>query len=143
MASTPQWRCLRSGECCRHITAVVMTDAEKVRVEHAAPFNVDLFWTALPDGKWSLQAKPCPLLTADGQCGIYADRPYNCRRWGCFRPTTSTSLAETPFKTLPEGNVVPIGFGTDKALTRQVLRLEAQAKPWGLAHGWGATEDLR
>lgn len=135
MGNTATWRCHQSGECCRSISAVVMTDAEKVRVSHAAPAPEALTWTALPDGFWSLTAAPCPLLTEDGKCGIYADRPFNCRRWGCFRATTTIPLAGTPFITVG-GRLLPQAVLTDKALGRQVARLEDQARPWALAHGW-------
>lgn len=136
--STPQWRCHQSGECCRAISAVVMTEPEKVRVEHAAPEGTSLVWSALPEGFWSLQAAPCPLLASDGRCGIYQDRPYNCRRWGCFRPTTSTPFVATVFRKTTDGAIVPLGFGTDRALTRQVVALQERAKPWAVAHGWRA-----
>lgn len=140
--SQPSWRCHQSGECCRSISAVVMTEAEKVRVEHAAPGAVvdTLRWTALPDGKWSLAAAPCPLLTADGRCGIYADRPFNCRRWGCFRATTTIPLSGTPFIEVA-GRLLPAAIAYDRRLRRQVSRLEEQARPWALAHGWGAEGD--
>jgi hypothetical protein len=137
MAST--WRCHREGSCCRAIAAVVMTDAEKVRVEHAAPADTALAWTALPNGFWSLQAGPCPLLTEAGQCGIYADRPFNCRRWGCFRPTTTIPLSGTPFIQVA-GRLLPAAIATDRRLRAQVARLEEQARPWAEQHGWGATD---
>jgi hypothetical protein len=132
-----QWRCHRSGECCRHIGSVVMTPAERAELERAS--DRPMTFADIDGGQVALQPTPgtdtCPLLSDDGGCTVYAVRPYNCRRWGCFRPTT-----DEPFllsvREMPAGDLQPVRLFTDKRVARQMARMQRQAQPWALAHGW-------
>jgi hypothetical protein len=133
-----QWRCHRSGECCRHIGAVVMTTAEAEELTRAS--DRPMTFTVLSEaGKVALQPTPgtdtCPLLSDEGGCTVYAVRPYNCRRWGCFRPTTDEPFAMAVRK-MPAGDLQPMRLFTDTLVERQMARMRDHAQPWALAHGW-------
>ncbi len=92
-----EWACSQSGDCCRSTPAVVMTTEERALIL-AHPLSRDrrLAWDKRPSSnQWALRAAPCPFL--DGRhCSIYPIRPYNCRRFGCFRPEP----AREPFEPL-------------------------------------------
>ena len=115
-----------------------MTHAERTEIERAVPPGVVLSWQPHADDRFTrLSAGPCPLLGADGGCTVYAVRPFNCRRWGCFRADAKTEAFETR----------PDAFGCDnlaarliesKTVRNEYRRLHRQAEPWAVAHGWGA-----
>ncbi len=92
-------------------------------------------------GKVALQPVPgtdtCPLLSDGGDCTVHAVRPYNCRRWGCFRPTTDEPFA---MAVRPDGQ--PMRLFTSKPVARQYARMQRQAMPWALAHGWVPDEEV-
>lgn len=133
-----QWRCHRSGACCRHIGSVVMTTEERAELERAS--DRPMTFHLLPDGKVALQPMPgtdtCPLLSDSGDCTVHAVRPYNCRRWGCFRPTTDEPFA---MAVRPDGQ--PARLFTSRPVARQAARMQRAAQPWALAHGWVPEED--
>jgi hypothetical protein len=133
----PQWRCHRSGDCCRNVGAVAMTHAERAAIEQASARALRWRDSATP-GFVELVGDPaCPLLGADGGCTVYAARPFNCRRWGCFRPTTDEplALAVMPNPDAP-AETLPVRLLTSRPVARQWRRMTEAAMPWALAHGW-------
>jgi Fe-S-cluster containining protein len=124
---------MKSGDCCRHIGAVVMMPAERAELERAS--DRPMVFTDLADGKVALQPTPgtdtCPLLSESGDCTVHAVRPYNCRRWGCFRPTT-----DEPFVMAVRPDGEPYRKFTLRPVARQLARMQRHAQPWALAHGW-------
>jgi hypothetical protein len=133
-----QWHCLKSGDCCRHIGALTMTHAERAELERAT--DRPLTFRDGPAGFVELLPAPgtdaCPLLADAGACTVYAVRPYNCRRWGCFRPTTTEPFAMAVVRHPATGQLVPFRQFTDKPVARQLARMQHHAQPWALAHGW-------
>src|SRR5690242_12944351 len=116
-----QWRCHRSGSCCRNVGSVTMTHAERAELEQAS----DRPLTFRPYGDQFVQlvgSPACPLLGDDGGCTVYAVRPYNCRRWGCFRPTTDEpfALAVMPHD---EMGTVPVRLFHSRPVARQWARM--------------------
>jgi Fe-S-cluster containining protein len=64
-----------------------MSTAERAAIVAAdtLPAGVDLRWSPLARGFWTLRAGPCPLLTAEHRCAVYAVRPRICREFMCGR----------------------------------------------------------
>lgn len=122
------WACARTGDCCRVIREVVMTHAERVEVERAAPSGVSLTFAAHPDARFTRLQTPqgCPLLDGN-DCAIYASRPTNCRRWGCFRDDLSEPVSNVP---------VPLRVLASRENRRQFALMERKAMQWGMKHGW-------
>lgn len=138
-----QWHCMKSGDCCRRIGAVAMMPAE--RDELLAASDVPMTFVDLADGLVALQPRPgsraCPLLSAEGQCSVYAVRPYNCRCFGCFRPTTDEPLEVAVTVDESMGDLKPVRLYTSRPVARQWRRMQAHAQPWALAHGWVPLEE--
>lgn len=107
-----------------------MTPEELGAVTEAAP-AVCITWT--PDrapGMVRLAAAPCPYHVAPSTCLVYPARPYNCRRYGCYRD----DARHEPWDPAP----IPPNVLADRHLRRQFARTQATAQPWALAHGWKA-----
>jgi Fe-S-cluster containining protein len=86
-------------------------------------------------GMVALSAKPCPFLEGRSTCAIYDIRPYNCRRFGCFRPNPAVE----PFE---EGSG-PLGclnfaerFAVSRVVRRAAASIQRKAQVWARAHGW-------
>lgn len=114
-----------------------MTAAERDELLRAS--DVPMTFVARGEGDYvALLPVPgtdtCPLLAASGDCSVWSVRPYNCRRWGCFRPTTDEPFAMAVTKT--DDGVMPIRLYQSKPVARQMSRMQRQAQPWALAHGW-------
>lgn len=100
-----------------------------------------LAWSKDPSSdKWAMRALPCPLLDASGGCSIYDIRPYNCRRFGCFRPDPKTEPFEEDPNASSDGILSCLNFSERFAASRIVRRaavaLQRKAQKWALAHGW-------
>jgi Fe-S-cluster containining protein len=85
-----------------------------------------------------LVGRPCPFLATDSEghatCGAYAARPYNCRRFGCYRPDPSTEAYDA-------GG--PLGcrnlsdrLDTSPAVVEAYRQAQTHAAEWAAAHGW-------
>ena len=122
-----------------------MTKQEAHEIAKARP---DLLHTlqvyAHPDTRFVfLKGQPCPLLNADNTCSVYPVRPYNCRRFGCFRPDVKTETYE------PEGldtDNLRLGCANlsdrlgHRGVRRQYALMQRHAQRWALKHGW--TQDM-
>lgn len=121
------WSCQREGSCCTLPDEVVLTHAERAEIERAAPSGVALSFRPHADARFvRLVAGPCPLYNGSG-CSVYAVRPMNCRRYGCFRD----DLTE-PAELVP----VPVKALATRENRRRFLMMERKAQKWGRAHGW-------
>ncbi len=72
----------------------------------------------------------CPLLvTVDGTptCAVHDIRPYNCRRWGCFRTSPEESFDNQDVKDRIAGN---------RDYRRQAVLMQRRAQKRALQHGW-------
>lgn len=125
----PQWRCQRSGACCRESAEIVMTKEEAAEIVHHAPPTISMQFR--PEGEFvALKAGPCPLFTLGNTCLVYEHRPYNCRRFGCMRPDTTTE----PF--LPDGGNMMARVTVSKKAAKLAQWMQRRAQPWAEAHGW-------
>lgn len=153
----PAWVCQRSGDCCRKVDVVTMTQAEAALLQQWA----DQHWTLKQLGtlKWDphpdnprfvqLQAGPCPFLAGKAECTVHDIRPYNCRRFGCLRPDP----ASEPLKMAPLSPVLlygTIGCSNlrERLMQSRVARriyalLQRKGMRWALQHGWTVHDDQR
>jgi Fe-S-cluster containining protein len=116
------WACQRDGACCTQPGEVVMSRAEQVAIERAAPSGVSLRFLPHSDARFvRLVAGPCPLYDTAGGCSVYDVRPYNCRRFACQR----TDYTQ-PFDQGPQ----------TREDRRQLIRIQRKAQRWARAHGW-------
>jgi Fe-S-cluster containining protein len=135
-AKQPYWSCDKRGDCCRQPRFVIMTTQERAEVLANAPKGVTLAFQPLADDRFvALEAGPCPLLSEDGSCTIYAHRPYNCRRFICLRQP------DEPWISAPPDGCVNLdrrisGTGSHQAMAF-FRSQERRHQPWALAHGWG------
>jgi Fe-S-cluster containining protein len=131
------WHCGREGSCCRLPPAVVMTPAERDLLLARRPDLADRFGAAA-DGFVALRARPCPLLATDAEgravCTVYDVRPYNCRRFMCYRPDPTTE----PYEEGPDGecrNLVERVMQS-RDVRRAYALHQRKSQRWALRHGW-------
>ena len=85
------WRCLKCGECCRHLTGrrfgLALTPLEKRRLEVLAErrsITLDLrplTWNGYRITLYQFAQQTCPFLDKDNRCTIYRWRPLVCRMY--------------------------------------------------------------
>lgn len=80
----------------------------------------------------AIAAGPCPYLSPEGTCAVYAVRPYRCRIWGCFRTDAQYTDGVIPVAAVLEGRLAE-SAGVRRAWGRMV----DEAAAWGRTHGWG------
>jgi Fe-S-cluster containining protein len=100
----------------------------------------NLQWDKDPTGPFvALKAGPCPFLSGNA-CTIYDIRPYNCRRFACFRP----SPRQEPFDS--SGALGCRNFEdrflVSRAVRRAAAAIQQKAMTWARAHGW-SDHDVR
>jgi Fe-S-cluster containining protein len=136
------WTCARSGDCCHETPNVLMTPEERDllvarRPDLAVRFGTLGVFVVLP-------ARPCPLLATDGQgrstCTVHDIRPYNCRRFGCYRPDPTTEIFEPEPLDLDKGRLGCANLSDRIARSRDVRRAYAlqqrKAQRWAMRMGW-------
>ena len=100
--------------------------------------GIPLTWKTRTDGFLELRTGPCPFVSfTDGQasCQAYDVRPYNCRRFGCFRANAKTEPLELDAHL---GSVNLQARWHDKDTRKAAERLQRQAQGWARSHGWTA-----
>jgi Fe-S-cluster containining protein len=108
-----------------------MTHAERAVLEPAVRSGVTLAWAPHEDSRFvRLLAHPCPLLTAEGACSVYGVRPYNCRRFGCFRDDCAEPFNLVSVEAVIRGS---------RSKRRQYAAMQVRAQRWALQHGWEAS----
>lgn len=125
----PQWKCQKSGDCCRIPKELVMTKEEASALTMHAPSTITLQFRPVEDNFVSMKAGPCPLFVFH-TCLVYEHRPYSCRRFGCMRPDTNAE----PFE--PSGANMRDRTETNRKARKLAIRMQAKAMPWAKKHGW-------
>ncbi len=119
-----------------------MTQEEKALLEQAVSEEkrATLVWKPYTDGvRVTLQGPPCPLLEGN-RCTVYPVRPYQCRRWGCFRPDPKTEPLIVDHGFLGAKNTRE-RFEQSRTVRREFKLMEHKAQRWALKHGWTGTEE--
>jgi Fe-S-cluster containining protein len=104
---------------------VLMTAQERDIILALRPGHGRAFRTR-SDG-WVLMPQPCEFLTVGNTCGVYEVRPYNCRRYGCFRPDVKAE----PWSEACLGERLPL-----RVVRREYARMQRHAQRWASQHGW-------
>lgn len=68
-------------------------------------------------------------------CRVYDVRPFNCRRFGCFRPSPEKEPLELDHSKLGCKNLTD-RIGNSSEVLRAYRRMQRDAQPWAVAHGW-------
>lgn len=128
--SPQEWACQSSGDCCRVPKVVVMTFAERHKLEAAAEkASSPLVWAYNERPSMTqLIAQPCPFVTPDNRCAVYKVRPFACRRFGCMRD----DIGAEPFV---DEDAAAIAKRKPETLP-QLLRMQSDAQQWAVLHGW-------
>jgi Fe-S-cluster containining protein len=114
--------CPASTECCRfgvtgrepYVTSIEVRAVERAVAANGGPLSKRR--RALPlAGQTSATERTCPLLNAQGQCSIYAWRPFGCRTFFCERATRSG----------------PLPRKEERELVRRLAELAARHEPDG------------
>lgn len=136
------WHCCQSGDCCRAVGALLMTQDERALIESTLSDEkrASLVWRPYTDNvRVTLQGPPCPLLD-DNRCSVYAVRPYQCRRWGCFRPDPKAEPLIADHGFLGAKNTRE-RYEQSRTVRRELQLMERKAQRWGLKHGWTGKEE--
>lgn len=76
--------CLKCANCCKTTSPIFyQTDIERVaRSLRMKPGDfIERYLRIDEDGDYVLRSSPCPFLSDDNYCSVYADRPKACRQY--------------------------------------------------------------
>ena len=103
------WSCPSSTECCRfgitgrepYVTSVELSLVKRAVARNGRPLDLGPSRAkrrGLPvldtreGGPRTQDERRCPLLTDEGRCSVYADRPFGCRTFYCDRAFEGTRV---------------------------------------------------
>jgi Fe-S-cluster containining protein len=118
-----------------------MTSQERTAIEASGvvPMRPAVWADDAPAGWALLKAKPCPYLDRDEKglavCRVYVVRPFNCRRFGCFRPSPELEPLELDNTKLGCKNLSDRIANSPEVL-RAYRKMQRDAQGWAVAHGW-------
>jgi Fe-S-cluster containining protein len=102
--------CLQCARCCKGYSPRFKTPDIK-RISRLLGLKESIFIERYlrvdEDGDYVTHTQPCPFLGSDNLCGIYEDRPSDCRR---FPYTDEDVLAKRPALTLKNSSFCPITY---------------------------------
>ena len=130
-----------SGDCCRAVGHLVMKPEERQAITEyiGAERAATLTWVQWPkNGMVALKGGPCPLLEGN-LCSVHPVKPYQCRRWGCFRPDPTVEPLE-PDHGFLGSPCARERFHADRGVRKQFKAMQAKAQKWALRHGWTGDE---
>ena len=111
--------CLTCGNCCKSYSPRFKTPdikrISKVLKMRESDF-IETYLTIDNEGDYVANKAPCPFLGPDNYCGIYEDRPSDCRR---FPYTDEDVLIKRPKLTLKNVTFCPIVYSVLEALTEK------------------------
>jgi uncharacterized protein len=102
--------CLQCANCCTHYSPRFKTPDVKRISRHLRMKESQFIETYLKvdeDGDFVAKTLPCPFLGADKACGIYEERPSDCRR---FPYTDEDVFIKRPAITLKNSTFCPITY---------------------------------
>ena len=136
------WSCNRSGDCCRQVSQILFTREEAELARGARPDLSLSFYTHADRRFVYLVGQPCPLLAGEpgaAVCTVWAVRPYNCRRFGCFRPDVVAEPFELEPVDLPRLRLGCANLSdrlSNRGVRRAYALMQRKAQRWALKHGW-------
>ena len=102
--------CLQCANCCKKHSPRFKTPDIKRISRHLGMRESDFIADYLKvdeDGDFVVKSLPCPFLGADNYCGIYEQRPSDCRR---FPYTDEDVIIKRPALTLTNSGFCPITY---------------------------------
>lgn len=100
--------CLNCAACCKNYSPRFKTlDIKRIskHLNMRESVFIDTYLTVDEDGDFVVKKTPCPFLSADNYCSIYAVRPSDCVR---FPYTNEDVLIKRPAITLKNATFCPI-----------------------------------
>lgn len=109
-----------------------MTHQERLQLMKSIPegSKIVTHWREINEKFVALKAQPCPFFIFQG-CIVYANRPYNCRRFACMRPDVKAE----PFEGDGKNNMMD-RFQTSRVARRMLIRIQRKAQGWAHKYGW-------
>lgn len=102
--------CLQCANCCKNYSPRFKTPDIRRISKYLGMKEGDFIENYLfldDEGDYVLTSKPCPFLGSDNRCGIYDERPSDCRR---FPYTDEDVLLKRPAITLKNASFCPIVY---------------------------------
>src|SRR6187397_551968 len=102
--------CLQCGACCKNYSPRFKTPDIKRISKHLKMKEgafIQKYLLLDTDGDFVVNTKPCPFLGPDNFCGIYEQRPSDCRR---FPYTDEDVIFKRPALTLKNTTFCPIAY---------------------------------
>jgi Fe-S-cluster containining protein len=102
--------CLQCANCCRNFSPRFKTPDIKRISKHLRMKEsefIDTYLRVDEDGDFVVKTTPCPFLGKDNYCGIYDERPSDCRR---FPYTDEDVLVRRQPLTLKNSTFCPITY---------------------------------
>jgi uncharacterized protein len=102
--------CLQCANCCKNYSPRFKTPDVKRISKHLKMREsdfIDAYLVVDEDGDFVAKSKPCPFLGADNYCGIYDQRPSDCRR---FPYTDEDVFIKRQALTLKNSGFCPITY---------------------------------
>ena len=102
--------CLKCAQCCKNYSPRFKTpDIKRIskKLKMRESEFIDTYLNVDEEGDFVVKSTPCPFLGPDNFCGIYEDRPSDCRR---FPYTEEDILLKRPQLTLKNSTFCPITY---------------------------------
>ena len=102
--------CLKCSQCCKNYSTRFKTpDIKRIskKLKMRESEFIDTYLNVDEEGDFVVKSTPCPFLGPDNFCGIYEDRPSDCRR---FPYTDEDILLKRPQLTLKNSTFCPITY---------------------------------
>ncbi len=102
--------CLSCAACCKNYSPrFKTTDIKRISklLKMKESVFIDTYLKIDEDGDYVVKSTPCPFLGADNYCGIYEDRPSDCRR---FPYTDEDVIFKRPQLTIKNSSFCPITY---------------------------------
>ncbi|MBA2498370.1 MAG: YkgJ family cysteine cluster protein [Chitinophagaceae bacterium] len=102
--------CLQCAQCCKNYSPRFKTpDIKRIskQLKMRESEFIDTYLNVDLEGDFVVKSTPCPFLGSDNYCGIYDDRPSDCRR---FPYTDEDVLLKRPQLTLKNSTFCPITY---------------------------------
>jgi uncharacterized protein len=119
-AAFSQINCLQCAACCKNYSPRFKTPDIKRISKHLGmkeSMFIETYLKLDEEGDYVTKAPPCPFLGSDNACGIYEERPSDCRR---FPYTDEDVILKRPALTLKNAGFCPAVYFVLEKLTAQI-----------------------
>jgi hypothetical protein len=118
--ATEAVNCLECANCCKNYSPRFKVPDIKRISKHLCIKESVFIETYLyldEEGDYVVKSKPCPFLQSDNKCGIYEERPSDCRR---FPYTDEDVLLKRQHLTLKNSGFCPITYYVLERLMEEI-----------------------